>query len=75
MKLKMKVMVFIQNLLVSIKNNMNMTDNILEFEHLYWKMMEHEQKLKDSALTFKLLFGTCINDDDRKLTLTLYVVI
>lgn len=68
-------MVFIQNLLVSIKNNMNMTDNILEFEHLYWKMMEHEQKLQDSALTFKLLFGTCINDDDRKLTLTLYVVI
>ena len=37
--------------------------------------MEHEQKLKDSALTFKLLFGTCINDDDRKLALTLYVVI
>ena len=37
--------------------------------------MEHEQKLQDSALTFKFLFGTCINDDDRKLTLTLYVVI
>lgn len=44
-----------------------MTYNILKFEHLYGKMMEHEMKQQDSGLTFKLLHGACISDDDRKL--------
>ena len=48
-----------------------MTDYIiLEYEHLYHKMMEHEMKLPDAVLTFKLLDGANITDDERKLALT-----
>ena len=37
------------------KDGMNMTDYILEFEHLYRKMMECNMKLHDVDFTFKLL--------------------
>ena len=49
---------------------MSMTDYILEFEHLYSKMMEYEMKLPDAVLTFKLLDRAKITDDERKLALT-----
>ena len=54
----------------SKKDEMHMTDYILEYEHLYHKMMEHEMKLPDAVLTFKLLDGANITDDERKLALT-----
>ena len=52
------------------KDDMIMTDYILEFEHLYCKMMEYEMKLPDAVLTFNLLDGANITDDERKLALT-----
>ena len=54
----------------SKSDEMNMTDYILEFEHLYNKMIEHEMKLPNTVLTFKLLDGAKISDDERKLVLT-----
>ena len=48
-----------------------MSDYILEYEHLYQKMMHYDMKLPGAILTFKLLDGAQIKDDDRKLTLTM----
>ena len=36
---------------------MNMSDYILEYEHLYQKMIQHDVKLPDATLTSKLLNG------------------
>ena len=51
-------------------DDMSMTDYILEFEHLYRKVIEYEMKLPDAVLTFKLLDGANITDNKRKLVLT-----
>ena len=52
------------------KDDMSMTDYILEFENLYRRMMEYEMKLPDAVLPFKLLDAANITDDERKLALT-----
>ena len=48
-----------------------MTDYIIEFEHLYYKMTNHEMPLPNTVLTFKLLDGAKLNEDEGKLALTL----
>ena len=53
------------------KDQMDMSEYILEYEHLYQKMMQHDMKLPDAILTFKLLDGAQITDDERKLALTI----
>ena len=47
-----------------------MTDYIIEFEHLYQKMINHEMPLPNTVLTFKLLDGAKLSEDERKLALT-----
>ena len=44
---------------------------IIEFEHLYKRIRDFEMKLPDQVLAFKLLDGSNINDDERKLPLAL----
>ena len=46
-----------------------MSDYVLEYEHLYQKMINHDMKLPDAILTFKLLDGTQVTDDEQKLAL------
>ena len=53
------------------KEGLSMNDDILEFEHLYYKMAEHDMKLPDTMLAFKLLDGAGLNEAQRQLTLTL----
>ena len=48
-----------------------MDDYIVEFEHLYYKMAEHDMKLPDTILAFKLLDGARLNEAQRQLALTL----
>ena len=48
-----------------------MTEFILEFEHLYYKMKEYNMVLPNNVLTFKLLVSAKLSEDDRKLALTL----
>ena len=48
---------------------MNMSDYNLEYEHLYQKMIQHDMKLPDEILTFKLLNGAQVTDDEQKLAL------
>ena len=48
-----------------------MLDYILEFEHLNRKMVEHEVKLPDAVLTFKLLDGANLKEDECKLALAI----
>ena len=55
----------------SRKEDSDMNDYIIEFEHLYKKMRDFEMKLPDPVLAFKLLDGANISDDERKLALTL----
>ena len=43
-----------------------MNDYILEFEQLYCKMAEHEMKLPDTILAFKLLDGAGLNEAQRQ---------
>ena len=52
-------------------DEMSMTDYIIEFEHLYHKMTIHEIPLPNTVLTFKLLDGAKLSEDERKLPLTL----
>ena len=47
-----------------------MNDYILEFEHLCYKMAEHDMKLPDTILAFKLLDGAGLNETQRQLALT-----
>ena len=51
------------------KEEISMNDYILEFEHLYYKMAEHDMKLPDTILAFKLRGG--LNEAQRRLALTL----
>ena len=53
------------------KEEISMNDYILEFEHLYYKMAEHDMKLPDTILAFKLLDGAGLNEAQRQLALTL----
>ena len=48
-----------------------MNEFILEFEHLYNKMKEHDLVLPNNVLTFKQLDGANLSEDDRRLALTL----
>ena len=47
------------------KEEISMNDYILEFEHLYYKMAEHDMKLPDTILAFKLLDGAGLNEAQR----------
>ena len=49
----------------------DMNDYIIEYEHLYKRMEDFDMKLPDAVLAFKLLDGTNITEDDRKLALAL----
>ena len=51
-------------------DSMAMNDYVVEFDHLYYKMQEHDMKLPDTVLAFKLLDGASLKDDERKLALT-----
>ena len=51
--------------------NVDINEYILEYEHLYKKMEDFRMKLPDAVLTFKLLGGTSLSVDDRKLALAL----
>ena len=42
-----------------------MTNYIIEFEHLYHKMTNHEILLPNTVLTFKLLDGVKLSEDER----------
>ena len=71
MKILTKRMGLIQILLVLTKrDSMNMTDHILEFEHLCRKMMAYNMKLHYVVLIFKLLDGAYMTDEERELALT-----
>ena len=48
------------------KEGLSMNDYILEFEHLYCKMTEHDMKLPDTILAFKLLDGAGLNEAQRQ---------
>ena len=48
-----------------------MTDSIVEYEHLYCAMVEHDMQLPDNVQAFKLLDGANLSEDDRKLVLAL----
>ena len=50
---------------------MSMTDYVIELEHLYHRMTNHEMPLPNTVWTFKLLDGVKLNDDEIKLALTL----
>ena len=71
MKQLSKHIVRTQHLYISKENQLNMSDYILEYEHLYQKMIHHDMKLPGAILTFKLLDGAQVKDDERKLTLTI----
>ena len=51
----------------SRKENSDMNDYIIEFEHLYKKIRDFEMKFPDPFLEFKLLDGVSISDDEHKL--------
>ena len=46
-------------------DEMSMTDYIIEFEHLYHKMTNHEMLLPNTVVTFKLLDGVKLSKDER----------
>ena len=48
------------------KEEISMNDYILEFEHRYYKMAEHDMKLPDTILAFKLLDGAELNEAQRQ---------
>ena len=52
------------------KKELSMNNYILGFEHLYYKMTEHDMKLPDTVLAFKLLDGAGLNEAQRQLALT-----
>ena len=47
-------------------DEMSMTDYIIEFEHLYHKMTNHKMPLLNTVLTFKLLDGAKLSEDEKK---------
>ena len=50
-------------------DNVSMNDYIVEYEHLYIKMSEHDMKLPDTILAFKLLDGAKLKEEERTLAL------
>ena len=52
-------------------SEMTITDYIVEYEHLYCKMVEYNMQLPDNVQAFKLLDGANLSEDDRKLVLAL----
>ena len=52
-------------------DGISVTDYIIEFEHLYHKMTNHEMSLPNTVLTFELLDGAKLSEDERQLALTL----
>ena len=52
---------------------MTVSQYILEFEHLYKRMIEHEMILPDPVLNLKFLDGANITNDERKIALTFCV--
>ena len=52
---------------------MTVSEYVLEFEHLYKRMIENEMIIPDPVLTFKFLDGANIINDERKIALTLCV--
>ena len=54
-----------------ISDEMSITDYIIDFEHLYHKMTNHEMPLPNTVLTLKLLDGAKLSVDERKSALTL----
>ena len=52
-------------------SEMTMSDYIVEYEHLYCAMVEHDMQLPDNVQAFKLLDGANLSEDDRKLVLAL----
>ena len=52
-------------------DEMSMADCIIEFKHLYHKMTNHEMPLSNAVLTFKLLDGAKLDEDEIKLALAL----
>ena len=45
-------------------DQMHMSDYILEYKHLYQKMIQHDMKFPDVILTFKLLDCAQVTDDE-----------
>ena len=46
-----------------------MNDYILEYEHLYHRMTEHDMKVPDAVLAFKILDGRSLSQEERQLAL------
>ena len=57
----------------SFKRQQNMTihDYIIEFENLNFKMDNHNMKLPDKVLAFKVLDGASVSENQRQMCLTL----
>ena len=56
---------------MSRNESSDMSEYIVEFDHLYKRMTEFDMKVPDAILAFRLLDGANINGDDRKLALAL----
>ena len=56
---------------LSKREDMSINEYIIEFKQLNNKMIPHQMKLPNTVLTFKLLDGENITDQERKLALTL----
>ena len=53
------------------QQNMTIHDYIIEFENLNFKMDNHNMKLPDKVLAFKLLDGASVSENQRQMCLTL----
>lgn len=50
---------------------MPVNDYITKYEQLYHKMTQYDMKLPDTVLTFKLVYGANISENECKLALAL----
>ena len=48
-----------------------LTECIVEYEHLYCAMFQHDMQIPDNVQVFKLLVGANLSEDDGKLVLLL----
>ena len=53
------------------ESGMSMNDYISECDHLYHRMTEHDMKLPDAVLAFKLLDGASLSQEERQLALAM----
>ena len=51
------------------ESGISMNDYVLEYEHQYHRMTEHDMKLPDAVLAFKLLNGASLSQEERQLAL------